>query len=90
MTAAISLERYLGICHPHVKFTRESWVFIVPVLVVSFGFNFPIFVERKLYFVNGTFIAKMQDFRKEEGYKHAHVLWANVVCLTILPPPPLH
>ena len=85
MTVAISVERYLGICHPHVKFTRKAWVFIVPVLVVSFGFNFPMFFEEKLYFVNGTLLAVKEDFRKEESYKLAYYLWANVVCHIILP-----
>ena len=83
MSVAISVERYLGICHPHVKFTREAWVFIVPVLVL--GFNFPKKLEKKLYFVNGTLIAEHQDFRKELSYGYAYLPWANVVCLTILP-----
>lgn len=54
---AISLERYLGLCHPMLPLhTRKAWFYILPVVVLSFALNAPKFLEVQLEFeeVNGT------------------------------------
>ena len=86
MTVAISLERYLGICHPNSQFSRRAWIFILPVTVISIGWTFPKFFERKFYFAeNGTLLVEDKEFRKNEEYMHGYNLWGSVICITILP-----
>ena len=54
---AISLERYLGLCHPMLPLhTRKAWFYILPVVVMSFALNAPKFLEVQLNIeeVNGT------------------------------------
>jgi len=82
MTVAISMERYLGVCHPHLQFTRRSLVFILPVILISLSFNFPRFLQYKFYFVNGTLVKEYQNL--EYDY-NAYYIWASMLFLTILP-----
>jgi len=51
MTVAISIERFLGICHPlhYPPHTRKSWFYILPVLVISLLVNIPKFLEAEIY-----------------------------------------
>ena len=85
MTVVISLERYLGICHPHFKFTRRAWVFIVPVFLISLIFTVPKLMERKFDYVNGSLIVEVQKFTRDENYKQAYYVWAHLVCVFIIP-----
>jgi len=54
MTVAISIERFLGICHPlhYPPHTRKSWFYIVPVSLVSVLVNLPKFLEAEIYWEN--------------------------------------
>jgi len=80
MTVAISWERYLGICHPHSRFSRRSsLVFILPVVLISFAFTFTIFLERKFSFANGKLVCEHVDIY------YANIVWASMIFLTILP-----
>jgi len=82
MTVAISMERYLGICHPHLQFSRRSLVFILPVILISFSFNFPMFLDHKFYFVNGKLVGETQNL---EYNTEAYNIGASILFLTILP-----
>eukprot|EP00092_Neocalanus_flemingeri_P030218 GFUD01032797.1.p1 GENE.GFUD01032797.1~~GFUD01032797.1.p1 ORF type:complete len:317 (+),score=56.26 GFUD01032797.1:31-981(+) len=85
MTVAISLERYLGICHPNLVFKRKAWVFILPVLIINISFNFPRFFEQKFTFVNGSLVGEYQAWRKNEAYMLAYNLWASIIVGTVIP-----
>jgi len=75
MTVAISMERYLGICHPHLQFTRRSLIFILPVILISFSFTLPMILNAKSYFLLQSSII--------DG--NAYHIWASMLFLTILP-----
>ena len=47
-TMAITLERYFVICRPFYRFSRNwrSSTFIIPILIISTGYNIPRFCER--------------------------------------------
>lgn len=70
---AISLERYLGLCHPMLPpHLRKAWFYIVPVVVMAFALNAPKFLEIQLNFevVNGTEIPTYgpTELRFDETY----------------------
>ena len=46
-TMAITVERYLSVCHPfyRVRHTWPPWFFVVPIAVFSVVYNLPTFFE---------------------------------------------
>lgn len=54
MTVAISIERFLGICHPlhYPPHTRKSWFYIVPVTILSILVNIPKFLEAEVHWMD--------------------------------------
>ena len=90
MTVAISLERYVGICRPNLLLSRRAFLFIIPVVLISFGFSFPRFLEYELIFLNGTMVGKGKgqgiNSNEEFGeYNQAYHLWASVFFKQIFP-----
>ena len=48
MTVAITIERYLGLCHPFLPPTsRKAWFYVLPVVIISVAMNVPKFMEVK-------------------------------------------
>ena len=82
MTVAISLERYLGVCHPHLQFSRGALLFILPVVLISVAFTVPKFME-KFNTGYGTLVTELQHFNKT--YKYGYNVWAEVIFKTIIP-----
>ena len=86
-TVAISLERYLGICHPHFVLSRNLYIYLIPILVITTFVNAPIVFERKCFIGNNnTLECPQHDWAKGETYK----LYANTVSFifqTIIPIP---
>ena len=73
MKVAISLERYLGLCHPMLPLhTRKAWFYVLPVVAMSFALNAPKFLEIQLKFdnVNGTVYPTLDstELRFDETY----------------------
>ena len=66
MTMAISIERFLGICYPlHLPpHNRKSWFYILPVLLLSFLFNIPKFLEGKIHWY------PVDPVDPEDGFNH--------------------
>ena len=79
MKVAISLERYLGLCHPMLPLhTRKAWFYVLPVVAMSFALNAPKFLEIQLKFdnVNGTIYPtyKSTELRFDEAY----IRWVEI------------
>jgi len=84
-TIVISLERYLGICHSNTKIKGGVWIYIMPVLVITVSYNFPRFLERKYFIINGTLQSNRSDFSSAESYKYGYYFIASTVINSLIP-----
>ena len=91
MTLAISIERYLGLCHPMLPpSSRKAWFYIVPVVLVSFALNVPKFMEVELEIMedeNGTAVPYLasSDLRHNEHYVRIYIMWTRLFSTAIIP-----
>lgn len=85
MTVAISVKRYLGTCHPYFFHGRKLWLYVVPVVLISISYNFPKFVERRYYYINGTIHFNLPEKASSMSYKNAYNLWANGIVNLAVP-----
>ena len=89
MTVAISVERYLGICHPLLQFPRRPLIFILPVLIISFAYTLPRFILQRNYVVKNGGLSNYflyEDWGKtEEYYIWGYTFWADLIFKTFIP-----
>ena len=86
-TVAISLERYLGICHPHLALSRNLWIYLMPILFITTFVNAPIVFERKCFIGNNrTLECPQHDWAKGETYRH-YTNSVSFIFQTIIPIP---
>ena len=84
-TVAISLERYLGICHSIKKMKGGVWIYIIPVFIITISYNFPRFFERKFFIVNGTLESNKSELSKKESYKYGYWFIASSSFNSLIP-----
>ncbi|XP_040583841.1 FMRFamide receptor [Lepeophtheirus salmonis] len=90
MTVAISIERYLGLCHPMLPpSARKTWFYLVPVVTMSLIISGPKFLEVELTTVKGDNGSSPaygpSELRISEDYIRYYVMWTRLLCTAILP-----
>ena len=96
MTVAITIERYLGLCHPFLPPTsRKAWFYVLPVVILSITMNIPKFLEIEHNWENHTNIEtnetfeeisyRMTIFRMEENYIIGYKMWTRLFSDGIIP-----
>ena len=88
ITVAISMERYLCVCHP-TKFSRRTvWYYLIPIVFSTIGFNIPNFSNYYLEFKNETVKYKPTDQRKDDTFIAAYISFSNMfvaaMCIALL------
>ena len=82
-TIMISIERYIGICHPFHHNNRKIWMYIVPILLIQFSYNLPLFFEYEFTVTNGTIISTRRPWAdKSEVYFN---FWIRLTIEDFLP-----
>ena len=83
MTMAISIERYLGVCHPQITEREKARLYILPVLIFTIIFNIPKFIN---YTVNGEgVIQHLEAWSKTKAYRTVYYCWVSIIFLSIIP-----
>ena len=85
MTIAVSMERYIGVCHPNSSYRRSAKTYIIPVIIITVLYNFPRFVERSFSVSSGTFNQSYAEWARTELYQNIYHLWASIIVITVIP-----
>ena len=84
-TVAISLERYFAVCRPRLKNNRKTWIYVVPVIIVTFAYNLPRFFEHNYNIVNGTLESSRTEWSMRESYIQNYWFWTAVSIEFVIP-----
>ena len=96
MTVAITIERYLGLCHPFLPPTsRKAWYYVLPVVIFSVAMNIPKFLEIEHHWENYTdketnetlelITYRETILRMEEHYIIGYKMWTRLFSDGIIP-----
>jgi hypothetical protein len=84
-TVAVSIERYLRLRHPRLKYSGTSWVYITSVVVITVLYNLPRFFEFKYSVVNGTLISEQFPWTATAPYDDVYHVYAEVLVESFIP-----
>ena len=96
MTVAITIERYLGLCHPFLPPTsRKAWFYVLPVVIISVAMNVPKFMEVEHHWENWTDIETNKTvelityrntrLRYDDNYILGYLMWSRLFSDCIIP-----
>ena len=96
MTVAITIERYLGLCHPFLPPTsRKAWYYVLPVVIISVAMNIPKFLEIEHNWENYTdpetnttvelITYRQTRLRHQETYFIGYRMWTRLFSDGIIP-----
>ena len=89
ITLAISMERYLCVCHPTKFSKRTVWHYLIPIVFSTIGLNIPNFTNYNLEFKNDTTIKyKPTDQRKDPTFIGVYISFipflVAAICIAML------
>ena len=84
-TVVISIERYIGMCHPYLKYGRSTWIYVLAVIFVSVLYNFPRFFEYQYTVVNGTIVSSITTWADSESYKDRYHDLCEIIVENMIP-----
>ena len=84
-TVAVSIERYLGICHPNSRQARKTWVYTMAIAIVTIGYNIPRCFEYRFSVVNGTLIATKTSWAQTDLYNQNYHQFAALIIDSVIP-----
>jgi len=87
-TIMISIERYLALCHPFMKWRRNISIYLVTIAVIVCGYNFPYFFDLEYYMENGDLRTKYKSWNNET-YRQRYYVWAVTIIENLIPLPTL-
>ena len=87
-TVMVSIERYLGMCHPHLKYGRKTWVYVLLIFIIAISYNLPRFLEYQYDIVNGTLVSTpspwIDDTYKERYHYLTPIFMEDAIPVTLL------
>lgn len=85
MCVAISVERYLGICHRTIKLHRKFRFYLVGIVFLTFAIESPRFFEIEGYQRNGTYSYKYAKHRWSASYVTYYSMWFRLFATALVP-----
>lgn len=86
-TVMVSLERYLGMCYPFLKYRRNIWIYVITIVVVAFFYSLPRFFDVQFYIMDGSLYARYRTWNNESYRRHYYYGWARILVEDIIPLP---
>ena len=83
-TVMISVERYIGICWPFVKYHRKTSVYLVLIVVITLSYNMPRFLDVEYYVSQGRVKVSDKEWVTDQ-YKQRYYGLARSVIEDVLP-----
>ena len=84
-TIAVSPERYLGICHPYMKYSRSKWIYIVPVAIITIFYNIPRFLQFEYHIVDGMLYSCRTSWASTKAYHDMYQVWLPIIIEEAIP-----
>ena len=88
-TVVVSIERYIGMYHPKMKYGQVTWIYVVSVIFIAISYNFPRLFEYQYKVINGTLVAPNAPWAEKDTYKDRYhdlseILVENAIPMMLL------
>ena len=85
LCVAISVERYLGICHRNIKLHRKFRFYLIGIIFLTLAIESPRFFELERTYEDGTYQNRYAKHRWSASYVTYYCMWFRLFATALVP-----